>query len=67
MKTVRKKTIDTPENKPIILLHVLLSNVPKAFSASERQDSVLEGRIKNSCPQPGAPHKPSLKAFVILG
>lgn len=67
MKTVRKGTIETPENEPIILLHVLLSDVQKASSGSERQDAVLAGGIKNSCPRPRTAHKPSLKAFVTLG
>jgi hypothetical protein len=39
MKTVRKATIEKHKNHPIILLHVLLSNVQKAPSELERQDA----------------------------
>lgn len=39
MKTVSKATIETLENYPIILLHVLLSYVQKAQSGLERQDT----------------------------
>lgn len=43
MKTVRKATRETPENSPIILLHVLLSNGQKASSGSAAASSPWGG------------------------